>query len=43
MQTTKAQMSDEVVTHIKEHFGDFDAWLENSIEAEIYTLKNHGA
>ncbi len=36
----KAQMSEEVRAYIAANFGDVDAWVENSIEAEIYTLKN---
>ena len=38
--TVKAQMSEEVRAYIAANFGDIDAWVENSIEAEIYTLKN---
>lgn len=38
--TAKTQMSEEVRAYIAANFGDVDAWLENSIEAEIYTLKN---
>lgn len=38
--TAKAQMSEEVRAYIAANFGDIDAWVENSIEAEIYTLKN---
>lgn len=38
--TAKAQMSEEVRAYIAANFGDVDAWVENSIEAEIYTLKN---
>ena len=38
--TAKAQMSEEVRAYIAANFGDVDTWLENSIEAEIYTLKN---
>ena len=38
--TAKAQMSEEVRAYIAANFGDVDAWLENSIEAEIYTLKS---
>lgn len=36
----KAQMSEEVLAYIAANFGDIDAWVENYIEAEIYTLKN---
>lgn len=36
----KSQMSKEVCVYISANFGDIDVWLENSIEAEIYTLKN---
>ncbi len=36
----KAQMSKEVCVYITANFGDIDEWLENYIEAEIYTLKN---
>lgn len=35
----KAQMSEEIETYIKEHYGDVDEWLTGQIEAEIYTLK----
>ena len=38
--TAKTQMSEEVRAYIAANFGDVDAWLENSIEAEIYTLKS---
>ena len=38
--TAKAQMSEEVRAYIAANFGDIDAWVENSIEAEIYTLKS---
>lgn len=38
--TAKTQMSEEVRAYIAANFGDVDTWLENSIEAEIYTLKN---
>ena len=38
--TAKAQMSEEVRAYIAANFGDIDAWVENSIEAESYTLKN---
>lgn len=38
--TAKTQMSEEVRAYIAANFGDIDAWLENSIEAEIYTLKS---
>ena len=38
--TAKAQLSEEVRVYISNNFGDVDAWLENAIEAEIYTLKN---
>lgn len=39
-ETAKMQMSEEVCTYIATNFGDVDTWLKNSIEAEIYTLKN---
>lgn len=38
--TAKTQMSEEVRAYIAANFGDVDTWIENSIEAEIYTLKN---
>ena len=38
--TAKTQMSEEVRAYIAANFGDVDTWLENSIEAEIYTLKS---
>ena len=36
----KAQMPEEARAYIVANFGDIDVWLENSIEAEIYNLKN---
>lgn len=38
--TAKAQMSAEVRAYIVQNFGDLSAWIENAIEAEIYSLKN---
>ena len=35
-----SQLSDEVKNFVQQNFGDLEAWVNSTIEATIYDLKN---
>ena len=39
-ETARKELTSEAQAYITETFGSLDSWLENSIEAAIYDLKN---